>query len=373
MKLIHLIIWTLSLSPQQKNVYIDQLSLKFKSCDTINIDGLLWSPRENKSDILAIFVLPCLTKKMSIQTKSDSIQFTSRLKEKLLKNGISCFSFSSREAPSLYKSSTLFTKAADLESAMNYFKSKPELNYRKFIIIGQSEGGASGIIVASCLPNIHALILLSAPVINGKDLQNYQYANNDTLIINTFGSNPKFYESFFTFSPIKGKSYEHNITGFRNFQKDLYGPLDSIVATYEGYDTIANEVNKYIKNTWDHQSDSVKLFFKTLANYSMLYYKSQRFTSPQQIALTKWNPSLYFSKIQCPILALYGDHDMNVDYISSLNNIKKFLDEARNTNVNFMVLKGYNHYLENEESKRNKILLDSDSFLSSVLEWIKNL
>ena len=96
------------------------------------------------------------------------------MKEKLLKNGISCFSFSSREAPSLYKSSTLFTKDADLESAMNYFKSKQELNYRKLIIIGEREGGASGIIIASCLLNINALILLSYRFCNGMVFNIYQ-------------------------------------------------------------------------------------------------------------------------------------------------------------------------------------------------------
>ena len=66
------------------------------------------------------------------------------------------------------------------------------------------------------------------------------------------------------------------------------------------------------------------------------------YTMPQQIALYKWNPSEYLPKIECPVMAVFGTKDEQIEYSGSLKNMKVLLETSGNTNFTAQVLDGYN-------------------------------
>ncbi len=69
------------------------------------------------------------------------------------------------------------------------------------------------------------------------------------------------------------------------------------------------------------------------------------YTMPNQIALYKWDPTLYFPKIRCPVMAVFGTLDEQIEYSGSLINIETLLKMGGNTNFTSHVLEGYNHVL----------------------------
>lgn len=75
-------------------------------------------------------------------------------------------------------------------------------------------------------------------------------------------------------------------------------------------------------------------------------YRYKMYTMPRQIALYKWNPSEYFPKIKCPVMAIFGTNDEKIEYAGSLKNMKALLETGGNTNFTAQVLDGYNHVLQ---------------------------
>ena len=64
--------------------------------------------------------------------------------------------------------------AADAEAAFDWLRARQEVDPRRVMLLGHSEGGLIAPMIAARRPEVSALVLLSAPTIRGLDLALYQ-------------------------------------------------------------------------------------------------------------------------------------------------------------------------------------------------------
>ena len=344
--------------------------VQFNSCDSVKIDGKLWSPESVTNDKIVIAVSPCLVTKFKPESDSKNLRFDLMLRDKLLEKGIFYFEFTGRKDSVLkfdrrYPVSTMFTKAQDLEAAIAYIQTNDDLKNMKIVLVGQSEGGATSAIVASRNTKIYAIVLISAPGVRGHEFMNYQSKCKDTLFMSTFGSHIEVFNILNTMSSLNKKKYEQSISEFERYRQETEGPFLNYIDNYEDYDTIAKKIMSYLQDKWEREDDITKILHKDFAGYCMANHHFV-FIQPEQIALWKWRPSIYFPKIKCSVAAVYGTLDRNVEYSSSIKNIRELLAKGGNDNFTAFIIKDHDHILEN---KRSKPSIQGRS-VDQVVDWI---
>jgi len=68
--------------------------------------------------------------------------------------------------------------------------------------------------------------------------------------------------------------------------------------------------------------------------------------NPKNVYFFKTDPKQFWAKVQCPVLAINGDKDSQVDSKYHLPAIKRALKEADNNNVVVEELEGLNHLFQ---------------------------
>lgn len=358
----------LSLQTDGKKSHVAEV--QFTSCDTVKIYGKLWFPVSDTHDKIVIAVAPCLVTKFKPEAVSGKLRFDLMLRDKLLEKGIFYFEFAGRKDSVLkydrrYPVSTMFTKAQDLEAAIAYIQSREDLKKKKIVLVGQSEGGATSAIVASRNTHVYAVVLISAPGVPGREFMNYQSKCKDTLFMSTFGRHIEVFNILNSMSSLNEKKYEQSIGEFERYRQETEGPFLNYIDIYEDYDTIATKIMGYLQNKWEREDDKTKILHKDFSGYCKANHHYV-YIQPEQIALLKWKPALYFPKIKCSVAAVYGTLDRNVEYSSGITNIRALLAKSGNDNFTTFVLKDHDHYLEN---KRNKPSIQ-DSSVDQVVDWI---
>ena len=82
------------------------------------------------------------------------------------------------------------------------------------------------------------------------------------------------------------------------------------------------------------------------------YEDSLFWLNRQRVAYIQYNPTLYYSKITCPVLAICGDADEKVDYKSNLDGIKNIFNSVNKKNYTIKVIKNVDHeYKQRDHSK----------------------
>jgi pimeloyl-ACP methyl ester carboxylesterase len=228
--------------------------------------------------------------------------------------------------------------------------------------MGMSEGGMTSAMVASRM-NINGIILISTPAVRGEEFLKYQTLCNDTMFMGTFGLHDEVFDVFNKVSSLKSQRYEKSYAGYYAFKKDMFGPLEEILRQHDNYDTIAYYIMEHLKAKWEKEDSITKNLNKNFYGYCSGHHCYQ-YIQPEQIAMYKWDPVLYFTKIKCPVISIFGDKDRNVYYQSSTENMRKMLLQAGNDRYTSIVLKGYDHYLKYNHGKIDK------ASLNKVIDWI---
>ncbi|MBW1297229.1 alpha/beta hydrolase family protein [Aquimarina litoralis] len=238
----------------------------------------------------------------------------------LTKNGIAVFRFDERgvgESEGDFAKLTIEVSSSDVIAAIDYLKTRKEINTSKIGLIGHSIGGIVAPKVAAEISTVGFLVLLAAPGVPGDQLMLSQKA-----------------------------AFEKDM-GLNEIQIQ-----QGLQIVKEAYDIIktANLNNLALK-------DSIHSYYKN--KYGALFPENQRKALVQQItsyevaSFIKSKPSEYLEKIKIPVLALNGDKDLQVLSKENLSGIKTSLDKAGNTNVELMELKNLNHLFQ--ESDRGSI------------------
>ncbi|MBM74524.1 MAG: alpha/beta hydrolase [Proteobacteria bacterium] len=207
---------------------------------------------------------------------------------------------------------TSFVFAEDVGSGLDFLKAQPEVDSQKMGLIGHSEGGLIGPIVASQRSDVAFLVLLAGTGVNGLEVLTRQNVD----LFRTKGMNEeqeqKLKEHF-------TKSMSPNGT-----REDL---LELIQLQFNISDIQASP------EIIEQHADSA------------LKAKNQ----PWMQTFLNTEPSEYLNQITVPVLALNGTKDLQVAHDQNLPSIEQALKNGGNQHVTIHTLDGLNHMFQMAE------------------------
>jgi alpha-beta hydrolase superfamily lysophospholipase len=247
-----------------------------------------------------------------------------------------------------FSTSTSADFADDVRAAVAYVKSRSDLAKLSIGLMGHSEGGMIAPMVAADDHKIDFVVLLAAPGIPTTDLLVKQSADQMRLL----GAADSVVK---VNAAINGKLYQL-IKSYSNLGVDKLKPKLELALTADLSSRGAEVISK------------AEIDKQVAANVSQL-------SGPWFRYFIAFDPTLYLSKLKCPILAVNGTLDMQVSYKENLEGISNSLKKAGNKRYEVLPLTGLNHlfqtaktggvteYGEIEETV-------SPTVLTKVADWI---
>jgi len=217
-----------------------------------------------------------------------------------------------------FMTATSLDFAADAESAVTYLKSRKEIVPGKIGLAGHSEGGLVAAIAASRSKEVSFVISLAAPGAIGIEVMNLQAE----LIARAGGVN------------------ETEIARLKKANREIMNIVRKSVNTA----VLKTDLTAYAK---DHLQNYPKQMLPP-GQTKEEFFKNQinAMCTPWYQFLYKVDPAVYFGKITCPVLALNGGKDLQVDAEQNLPAILKAVKDGGNHNVTVKELPNLNHLFQ---------------------------
>jgi uncharacterized protein len=207
--------------------------------------------------------------------------------------------------------------ASDISAAVDYLKSRPDVNNSPIGLLGHSEGAVIAPMVANERDDLAFLILLAGP---GKPIVDF-LAERDFLYAKKSGVS------------------EEKLTYIRQLSKTLYQEVAVLSPTQKLPESVVNKINKLFSLFIDQKKveDAIK---QAIALYNSSWFRYFINHDPQQT----------LRKITIPVLALNGDLDVQVPAKSNLQGIKSALNSASNLDSTIMSFPELNHLFQTSET-----------------------
>jgi hypothetical protein len=275
------------------------------------------------------------------------------LADHLTRNGIAVFRYDDRgiaESTGDYQSATTADLARDVMAAIEYLKSRNDINELKIGLIGHSEGGLIAPIVANQFEDLAFVVLMAGPGMMGKDLLPLQ----SELISKSMG--------------LKEEEYSKDIQTAKKMYEIVLNEKDSVLAEkklkelfYESYNASPDSVKTQLGNPEDYFQRQVKVILGSWFKHFLAY-----------------DPYPALTKIKCPVLAINGEKDVQVPPKENLSLIKRALIDGGNKNYKIVEIEGLNHLFQtavtgapSEYSMIEETM--SPTALVTISDWIKSL
>ena len=238
----------------------------------------------------------------------------------LTRNGIAVLRYDDRgvgKSQGDYAIATSVDLATDADAAFIFLKNNPEINPKAIGLIGHSEGGLIAPIAASANPEIAFIVSLAGFGVTGQQISIRQ-------------------------SQVLGK-----LSGMSE---------DQIKET--------TEINKKLYTVLRKEKDNKKAEIKILALYKEILEKKKTSKEDTEKAVNqlkgtfgsdsyRWaryyfaaDPSVFWKKVKCPVLALNGEKDLQVAAHENLPAIEKAVKSSGNKAVKTISLPGLNHLFQ---------------------------
>lgn len=243
------------------------------------------------------------------------------LSDHLTKNGIAVLRFDDRgveASEGTQKDATSADFATDVEAAINYLKTRNDIDAKKIGLIGHSEGGFIASIVAANNKNIAFVVLLAAPGVNGAEV----------LLTQT----NKAYE-------LAGLSKEHI-----NFNNKVSKYIFNLVKTEKNREQLEHSIIDYLNDVKNQAPES---YINQLTN-AVIKAQAETLSNPWMTYFIRTQPKQFLKNIYSPVLALNGEKDFQVLPKINLNGIEKAL--KKNKDVTIKELKSLNHLFQTCET-----------------------
>ena len=272
----------------------------------------------------------------------------------LTRNGIAVLRYDDRgvaQSTGNFQAATTADFAGDAEAAIRYIKSRPDLKGLSIGLMGHSEGGIIAPMIASNNKAVKFVVMLAGPGVSIAQLMEKQSEDQmrlsgapDNIIKLNSATNAKLYAAAATYKQLSDTAYKAKLdtilyNEFRNYPPGSLGnnKLDDIV----------NSAVTQLSSPWFR-------YFLTI------------------------DPADYLTKVICPVLAINGTLDMQVNCEANLAGIKKDLEKAGNKHHQEVALPDLNHLLQKAKtgavSEYGQIDETVDPIaLQKVTAWINQL
>lgn len=319
--------------------------------ENINLAGTLTLPQKKEKSSAVILIAG------SGPNDRDETIFGHKpfwvLADYLSRNGIAVLRYDKRgveKSGGEYFTATTQDFADDAEAALNYLKSRKEIDTSNIGLIGHSEGGIIAPMIASQNKDVQFIVLMAGLGVSGIEL---------SLAQNQFALN-------------KASLSDKEKDALNEILKKIFTSTENWTG-YVGSETERSALKNELNILWQNlpmkirgQVSKETFIEKTTANIATPWFRH----------FLKVKPPIYLQKLSIPVLAINGEKDTQVDYKSNLSAIESALIEGGNIKYEIKTYPNLNHLFQ--ESNTGEIdeyvkieQTISPKVLSDVTKWIE--
>jgi len=204
-----------------------------------------------------------------------------------------------------YANATTADFAADAQTAVEFLKSRSEVDAQHIGLIGHSEGGIVAPMVASGSPDVAFIVLLAGSGVPGDQI----VVEQQRLVAQTTG--------------LSDEEIAQSSTRERKLLDMVAKEKDNTILEKELREEMAGEIPP-----------------------AQINAQIRALTSPWFRYFLAYDPTATLRKVSCPVLALGGEKDLQVPPRQNLPAIRKALEEGGNKHFEVVELPGLNHLFQ---------------------------
>ncbi|WP_440955176.1 alpha/beta hydrolase family protein [Methanosarcina sp. Mfa9] len=225
-----------------------------------------------------------------------------------------------------FSQATIEDFAGDALAGVEYLKSRKEIDPAWIGLIGHSEGGEIAPMVAVRDPDVAFIVLMAGPGLNGEELsllQERRIAEADGVPKELIDKNIALLEDIYS---VLKKEEDDTIAGeqIRDILTDFHTNL-----TEEEY--------KYVRNPEAPLKAQVEAGVRS-------------FLLPRERFGLTYDPGPTLMKVECPVLAINGEKDVQVPPAENLRAIEEALEAGDNEDYTVKELPGLNHAFQTAQT-----------------------
>ncbi|MBL7713066.1 MAG: alpha/beta fold hydrolase [Chitinophagaceae bacterium] len=271
------------------------------------------------------------------------------LADHLTKNGIAVLRFDDRGTAASggnFATATSQDFATDVTAAVNYLKTRKEIDKKKIGLIGHSEGGMIAPMVAVRSKDIHFIVLAAGPGLRGDKMLLLQ-------------------------QQLIGKSAGASAADLARTEADNAKIFDMVQRTMDE-EKLKKNIADYIRNTEDPYKDKPA----EMSEEEYVSVTVNRIVNPWMLYMLRYDPASVLEKVKCPVLAINGSNDLQVAPKENLDAIRAALAKGGNKKVFIEELPGLNHLLQESPTgspSEYKVIEQTMSpvALNAMVNWIQ--
>lgn len=228
-----------------------------------------------------------------------------------------------------YASATTKDFASDIHAAIDFLKTRPEVDTKHIGLTGHSEGAVIAPMMTSSRKDVSFIIMMGGVELRGDELLLLQTLKLSAVT----GATPD--------------AIEEQVKQFRSYHSIIQEKIDDPVKI-----RMIHEVNPEVSEA------TLKMLMK-----------------PRVAYFTACDPTIYLKKVKCPVLAVTGSKDLQCSPEENLKAIEAALNSGRNNHYTLKTLPGLNHMFQTAQSgspleydKIEEIM--APAALECIVDWI---
>lgn len=271
------------------------------------------------------------------------------LADYLTRHGIGVLRYDDRgigQSTGTFQTATSYDFSKDAEAAVNYLLTRKDIDTKRIGLIGHSEGAIIASMIAARNKHVAFIVLLAGVGIRGDELIKKQ---TDAI------------------AEVSGTPDSVRMTTNR-----IYANLCDMVLASNAPERLSADLTAYMR-------EEMRLYRQDLTveqREQIVAVKVKLMSSPWMQYFIRYNPSPVLQQVTCPVLALNGALDVQVDAEMNLSAIRKALEEGGNTNISIVKLSGLNHLFQecqtgalSEYAKIEQTI--SPTALDEIVKWLE--
>jgi fermentation-respiration switch protein FrsA (DUF1100 family) len=271
----------------------------------------------------------------------------------LTKNGIAVLRFDDRgiaQSTGDQLTATSEDFAKDVLAAVNFLRSRNEIDKSKIGLIGHSEGGMIAPLVAVQSADVSFIVMMAGLGIPGDSILYLQ----GELIQRAEGTS------------------EEEIQKSVKLQREVF----SIVINSNNEEKLDKELREKFNDEYEKMTEEEKSKLGDPEVYLDMQIKT--ITSPWFKYFLRFDPVPVLEKVKCPVLAINGEKDLQVPPKENLSAIESALKKGGNDNFEVAMLPGLNHLFQTSQTGKISEYGTIEETISPIalqtmLEWINKI
>lgn len=304
--------------PTEFNYYVENVTFQNKK-DNISLGGTLTLPSKDGK-----FPVVVLISGSGAQNRDSELLGHKPflvIADYLTKNGIGVLRFDDRgvgESKGDRNIATTKDFATDVAAAVEYLKTRKDINMKKIGLIGHSEGGIIAPMVAANSKDISFIVLLAGTGIPGDELLMQQ----TYLVGKATGMSEKELE-------------EASVSNTKVY---------NILKTEKNLDTAKKQLTTVLQAEFDQLPADQKPSQEEID--AIVAQQLAVIASPWFQYFISYDPSLILKDVKCPVLVLNGEKDVQVPSKVNTQAIKNALEKGGNKKVTVVEFPNLNHLFQ---------------------------